>query len=428
MVKTTSGVVDTIEQGGLRYARGIPYATAERFHKPVLLDAPDVERTGAVRGPAAPQDPSRLDKVNGPLLDEITQQEDCLVLSVVRPSTAGELPVMVWFHGGAYVSGGGEAPKYDADSLARRGVVAVNVSYRLGALGYLHPEGLGDDNLGLLDQLTALQWVRANIAGFGGDPKRVTIFGQSAGADSALCLLAAPTARGLFHRVIAQSAPIGVRIGDKDLVAQRAPMVRAMRAALTAAFLTNPATAPINEVLAAQRAALAAAQSFGLASGLGYGPNAGSEPLPESLEEQWKKVAPEVELFIGYTHDDAAPFVSSIPQITRLPKPIQPAAVRVATSVATKKLFNVKAMADLWRTAGGKVATYRFDWHPESGGPFGATHCIDLPFLFDGDWSDAPMLDGQAVPSSLRQEVQDAWTNFARDGLSALRSDRLRFA
>lgn len=427
MVKTTSGTVGAIVRDGLTHARGIPYATAERFQKPVLLNTPEVERAGHARGPAAPQDPSRLDKVTGPLLDEIAQQESCLVLSVVAPSEAVELPVMVWFHGGAYVSGGGEAPKYDPDGLARRGVVVVNVTYRLGALGYLHPEGLGDDNLGLLDQLTALLWVQANIAAFGGDPRRVTIFGQSAGADSALCLLAAPAARGLFHRVIAQSAPIGVRFGDQELAAQRAPMVEAMRAAFTGAFTTEPATAPISDVLGAQRAALAAAQSFGLAAGLAYGPNAGSDPLPESLEDEWKKIAPDVELFIGFTHDDAAPFVHGNPQITRLPKLLQPAAERLATSATTRKLFNVNAMADFWRTAGGNVVTYQFDWHPKGGGPFGATHCIDLAFLFDGDWSGAPMLDGPAVPSALREEVQDTWTAFAREGLGALRSDHLRF-
>jgi len=427
MVKTTSGLVDTFEQDGLTHSRGIPYATAERFQKPTLINTPDVARAGAARGPAAPQDPSRLDDVNGPLLDGIAQQEDCLVLSVVAPTDADGLPVMVWFHGGAYVSGTGEAPKYDPDSLARRGVVVVNVSYRLGALGYLHPEGLGVGNLGLLDQLAALRWVQANIVGFGGDAKQVTIFGQSAGADSVLCLLAAPAARGLFRRAISQSAPIGVRFGNTDLVGQRAPMVEAMRPAFTAAFSTDPATAPVSEVLAAQRAAQAAAQPFGLAADLAYAPYVGTDPLPDSVEEQWKKVAPDVELFIGCTHDEAAPFVLGNPAITGLPEAERPAAIREATEVETKMIFDVTAIADLWRNAGGTVATYRFDWHPEGGGPFGATHCIDLAFLFDGDWSDAPMLDGQVVPSGLREEVQSTWTSFARDGISALKNDHLRF-
>lgn len=427
MIETSSGIVVMTERDGLTHARGIPYAAAKRFQKPVPLNTPDAERSGAARGPAAPQDPSRLDNVNGPLLEGIAQEENCLVLSVVAPLNAEGMPVMVWFHGGAYASGGGEAPKYDPDSLARRGVVVVNVTYRLGALGYLHPEGLGHDNLGLLDQLTALEWVRTNIAAFGGDPERVTIFGQSAGGDSALCLLAVPAARGLFHRAIVQSPPIGFRIGDKNLVGQRAPIVDAMRAAFTAAFETDPVSAPIGEVLSAQRAALAAAQPFGLASTLAFGPIVGTDPLPLSLEKDWKNIAPDVELLIGFTKNDAAPFVAMNSTVARLPKPLRPAVASLATRIITRRLFDTTAMAEFWRAAGGKVATYRFDWHPAGGGPFGATHCIELPFLFDGDWSDAPMLDGQSVPAGLRETVQETWTGFARDGVSAVKGAHLRF-
>jgi para-nitrobenzyl esterase len=149
-----------------------------------------------------------LDEVTGPLVASLQQGEQCLVLSITAPVGARSLPVMVWFHGGAYVSGGGESAKYDADDLAGRGIVVVSVTYRLGVLGYLPPTSTGADNLGLLDQLEALRWVQRNIATFGGDPGQVTIFGQSAGGDSVLSLVALPSAVDLYQRAIVQSAPV----------------------------------------------------------------------------------------------------------------------------------------------------------------------------------------------------------------------------
>jgi len=133
-----------------------------------------------------------------------------------------------------------------------------------------------------------------------------------------------------------------------------------------------------------------------------------------------------VELLIGHTRDDAAPFVAMSPQMDRLSGSVQKIAKRAATRIVTKKLFDPKPIAELWREAGGQAATYRFDWQPQGGGPFGATHCIELPFLFDGDWSDAPMLDGQPIPAGLRDEVQTIWTDFARSGIGALPSNDLR--
>ena len=143
---------------------------------------------------------------------------------------------MVWLHGGAYVSGGGEAQRYDADELARRGrVVVVRVSYRLGVFGYLSPSGV--DNLGLRDQILALRWVHDNIGAFGGDPDRVTVFGQSAGADSVLSLMLCGQSTGLFQRAIMQSAPLGVREG-------RDAMTAAMRSAASATLEGVAARSP----------------------------------------------------------------------------------------------------------------------------------------------------------------------------------------
>ena len=430
-VNTTSGALLVAETNGLTHARGVPYATSSRFQRPEPVSTPEERRDATTRGPACPQDPSRLDMVNGPVVDELEQREDCLVLSVTAPIGAESLPVMVWFHGGAYVSGGGEAPKYDPDDLAREGVVVVNVTYRLGVFGYLAPAGVGADNLGLLDQLTALHWVRENIAGFGGNPDATTVFGQSAGGDSVLSLLAAPAARGLFQRAIVQSAPVGLRVGGGHLRADRNRMTEAMRTASAARLQGDPATASTADVLAAQRTAVAAAQRFGEASGLAFGPTFGIHPLPSSVEDAFHVTAPDLELLIGFTKDDAAPFVAMNPQMSRLQKlgPFGRVVARRVTRRVTAKLFGdpVEAVARLWRESGGKATTYRFDWRPD-GAPFGACHCIDLPFLFTGNWNDAPMLAGQSVPASLAAHVRDTWAGFARSGIEALNASTLRFA
>lgn len=140
------------------------------------------------------------------------QSEDCLSINVRSPAHAADLPVMVWIHGGDHTDGSGSEPLYQGDALPERGCVLVTFNYRLGLFGFLaHPELTAESpdgvsgNYGLLDQIAALEWVRDNIASFGGDPGRVTIFGESAGGQAVLNLMTSPRARGLFHRAIAQS-------------------------------------------------------------------------------------------------------------------------------------------------------------------------------------------------------------------------------
>ncbi|MEV7769623.1 carboxylesterase/lipase family protein [Microbacterium sp. NPDC086615] len=202
-----------IENGARRWL-GIRYAQAPvgdlRWRAP--LPAADLAGTiDAVSfGPACPQPPSPL-----PLGDGIAQDEDCLFLNVWTPDadTPAPRPVMVWLHGGAYVFGAASQRTYDGARLATAGdVVVITLNYRLGAFGFLDldaalPDAGFDGNLGLRDVLLALAWVQRNIAAFGGDPERVTVFGESAGAGLVTTLLATPSASGLLHRAIAESSP-----------------------------------------------------------------------------------------------------------------------------------------------------------------------------------------------------------------------------
>jgi para-nitrobenzyl esterase len=218
VVRTQQGDVVGVEAGPLSVFRGIPYAAppvgALRWRAPRPPDAWN-RRSATAFGPACIQPVSAVqDAAFGPLG---VQSEDCLTLNVWTPTRnpGSSLPVMVWIHGGGFVSGAGSLPAYDGSTLARQGVVVVTLNYRLGALGFFAHPALdqespdGPVNFGLLDQIAALQWVRDNIGAFGGDTGNVTILGESAGAESVLALFASPLAQGLFHKGIAQS-PYGI--------------------------------------------------------------------------------------------------------------------------------------------------------------------------------------------------------------------------
>jgi para-nitrobenzyl esterase len=217
LIQTVAGAVRGRRDGEISVFHGVPYAVApvgERRFAPPASSAPwtGVREAGGP-APAAPQPPSRLEQVVGPM--RFAQSEDCLTLDIWTPDVRGRAPVLVWLHGGAYTSGSGGQDWYAARSLAERGLVVVNVTYRLGALGFLYlaefADDLGAGNFGLLDQLAALRWVREGIEVFGGDPGQVTVAGQSAGALSALALSAGPNPRErLYRRLILQSTPDSV--------------------------------------------------------------------------------------------------------------------------------------------------------------------------------------------------------------------------
>lgn len=203
VVQTESGAVRGVMGNGLMSWKGIPYAAPPvgelRWRTPQPVNAWSGVRDANQLGPACLQ------------TDDVVKSEDCLTLNVWRPASGGQsLPVMVWFHGGAMVHG--SASLYPGDGLARQGVVMVTVNFRLGRLGYFAHRALAAEspndvrgNYGYMDQRAALQWVQRNIGRFGGDPKQVTIFGESAGGGAVLVHLVSPLSRGLFHRAILES-------------------------------------------------------------------------------------------------------------------------------------------------------------------------------------------------------------------------------
>ena len=222
---TDAGPVIGASADGVLIFEGIPYAAppigALRWRPPQPVEPWTQPRDATKFGAACPQ-PTRRDRGGGPGATD----ESCLFLNVWTKALDGKRPVMVWIHGGAFRLGSGSSPIYDGTRFAQRGVVLVTLNYRLGRFGvFAHPALAAANpqdaqgNYALMDQATALAWVKANIAGFGGDPDNVTVFGESAGGASVLHLLTSPKAAGLFQKAIIESG--GGHQLDRRLDTQR---------------------------------------------------------------------------------------------------------------------------------------------------------------------------------------------------------------
>jgi para-nitrobenzyl esterase len=215
VVTTPAGAVRGQAHGDILTFKGLPYAAPPvgemRWRPPAPAARWNGVRDATAFGPACVQPTLVIQSIYSADLGRTS--EDCLTLNVWTPSTAGKAPVMVWIHGGALVTGSSKETLYDGARMAREGMVMVSINYRLGVLGWLaHPDLSAESpagisgNYGLMDQVAALEWVKRNIASFGGDPEQVTIAGESAGGLSVLYLMTSPLAQGLFARTIAQSA------------------------------------------------------------------------------------------------------------------------------------------------------------------------------------------------------------------------------
>ncbi|NMO50625.1 carboxylesterase/lipase family protein [Actinoplanes sp. TBRC 11911] len=405
LVTVRGGKLRGVRVDGLTILRGVRYATAARFAAPVPEPPWPEVRDATEHGAVSPQ-PSHDSAVGA--CEQVAESEDCLNLTIVTPAADdARRPVLVWLHGGSYRNGAGSWERYRTDRLAREGdVVVVSANYRLGALGYLRAPGVSDGNLGLLDQIEALRWVRDNAAALGGDPSNITVVGQSSGAHSIACMLGIPSARALFDRAVLQSPPLGLGLGSP---------ARAERAG--ARFLTrlgkDPHAASVAEVVAAQSAA-----EKDVTSGFApvWGPVAGTGPMPDPAG--WRAAcqagAEGLEVILGTTRREIAYFVAGRAMARR---PIVAAATWLVFARPTRRMG--KRLAE----AGARVSAYRLDG-PPSRSPFRAAHCTDLPLLFGDEhaWADAPMLAGRtwAELTETGKPMRAAWLSFVARGADAL--------
>ncbi|MFB6614899.1 carboxylesterase/lipase family protein [Streptomyces sp. NPDC085524] len=438
-VRTGSGLVEgRTDAHGSAVFRGIPYAAppvgALRFAAPAPPAAWEGVRDCSAFGPTAPQVPY-ADVFATLLPDPQIPGDDCLTVNVWTPdpAPAARLPVMVWLHGGAHTRGSSAVPVYDGAAFARDGVVLVSCNFRLGVLGYgLFPDAPA--NRGLLDQIAALEWVRDNIGAFGGDPARVTVFGESAGAISTGALLAAPSAAGLFSQAVLQSGAPEVLPRDKVRA-----MVRRMASLLkTKATASAFADVPLPDLLAAQAAVLH--KSSLLVGGPAFGLVADPKTLPgDPLEAA---ALSEVPLLMGWTSEEYRLWLAPTGAMRVLDR-LGPLALALARFRSGKDRDDVRALRaalpgaspaelagqlvtdsllrdPLRRLAGaGRAAPsylYEFAW--PSGVPgLGACHALELGFVFDTlGVPEASWLAGPDTPQALAEEMHSAWVRFALTG------------
>ncbi|QGV81185.1 carboxylesterase/lipase family protein [Streptomyces ficellus] len=426
---------------GIASFLGIPYAAPPfgplRFRSPAPPRAWSGTRDATAHGPTPPKAPY------APPFDTLIPEstipgEDCLNLNVWTPSPGpgARLPVMVWLYGGAFANGAASSSAYDGSAFARDGVVFVSLNYRVGTDGFLHLDG-APDNRGLLDQIAALEWVRDNIAAFGGDPDRVTLFGESAGALSIGVLLGEARARGLFHRAILQSGAAHHFL--------RPESARRISAHLAGQLAVEPtaeafAAVPLDRLLAAQgelrgeiaarpdpalwgEAALNAMPFEPVTDGLRLpGPDCGVDLLVGSNREEYRlflvpterlHLLPEAKLRItaeayGLDPDKALPVY----------RDARPGAVpgEIFDALVTDWFYRIPAV----RLAESVPGSYMYEFARRSsafGGRLGACHAGELAYVFDrlGDPVYAPMI-GEDPARDVADAMHGAWVAFATTG------------
>jgi para-nitrobenzyl esterase len=460
-VETASGRVQGVRQGEASVFRGIPYAAApvgpRRFAPPASILPWAGVRDATRFGPIPPQSDDALSARLG-LSADLPQSEDCLTLNVFTPAAdSGRRPVMVWLPGGAFINGAAAAPPYAGDRLACAGdVVVVTVSYRVGALGFLHlaeigaAAGMPASNLGLLDQIAALGWVRDHIGAFGGDPGRVAVFGESAGAGSLVALLAMPAARGLFGRAIVQSAaPEGWLRAEE--ATRRAHKLLGLLG-LDASEAAGLRSLPLEALLDAQERCAADGP---YETGMLFAPVVDGEALPDRpLSCIASGSAREVELMIGTTLDEMRlyrlqggfPFTDELlPAVVASQLPGEDgqgrpragvvveayrrlrgargqgtSAPELFEAIQTDLSLRMPSTALAERHARHQPATrvYLFDWPSPLEGDLGACHALDIPFTFGT--LDLPGMRefAGAGPAAreLSEHLRAAWCAFARCG------------
>ena len=432
---------------------GIPYAAppvgAARFKAAQPVQPWEGIRDATKFGPAAPQIPS------GGMTDRVPVRwsEDCLTLNVATPSITGDKKaVLVWIHGGAYRSGQGAIPWYNGSSFATLGnIVVVTINYRLGALGFTDlssfAEGYETSGVnGLLDQIKALEWVQNNIGAFGGDPERVTIAGESAGAFSVTTLLGAARARGLFHRAIPQSGAAhhtltqaqGLRVAELLMQETQSTDVQAL------------IDCPVETLLNAQNTASARYHTEHHSPGVqSFYPVSGNEIIPTTLLEAIEAgVGRDIPVLIGTNQDESSLFMLGSSEdstaetqskaygssdlhehYARLFPSFSPRdiAVRMATDFSFK--LPAVRLAELRAETGSETYVYQFNWASRIPG-LGATHALESPFVFN--MLHAPgvtaFIGPGALPQGLASHMHDIWINFingqAPDWPSYQRADR----
>src|SRR5271156_218649 len=463
VVETNFGKIRGTAENGVNVFKGIPYAASPeeegRFAAPRKLPAWTGVRDAFDFGNRAIQDenafalpPAMLKLFAGRELPPMS--ENCLVLNVWTPAVndGRKRPVMFWCHGGAFISGSGDSPWYDGSNLCRKGdVVVVTINHRLGAFGYLHLDESGGDeftasgNAGMLDIVAALEWVRDNIAAFGGDAGNVTIFGESGGGAKVSVLMAMPAAHGLFHKAIIQSGP-AVQMASRDDAAETARQLLA-ELNLTSDNVGALRQVPALELARAQAAVLkkVSMMSFANRRRVGFNPVVDGKHLPGGpFAPTAPAISANVPLMIGTNKDEMTLFFGFAPwldgldeaamrqrvemfvgdQADRIIEPYRRARPKdsmrdLVLAIATDHAMRMPSLVIADRKVAQHAApvfVYLFTWEtPVLDGRLKSPHALEIPFVFDT--VDTSGLTGDSPTRfALAEKMSRAWLAFARTG------------
>lgn len=464
IVETTYGKVQGLKDDGIDAFLGVRYGKAPtgklRFKAPQKPDPWDGIMDATDLGAPAMQ----MYSPSGPNTSDFTRQmqtifptgaeakidnEDSLFLNVWTPAADGQKrPVMVWFHGGGYAYGSGGWSAYDGRNLAEKGdVVVVTVNHRLNLFGYMY---LGDrfgsayadsGNVGNLDLVASLEWVRDNIEAFGGDPSNVTIMGESGGGSKVSHMLATPAADGLFHKAIIQSGP-GVTSGKKADAAKATNLLLAEAGITT---LEQLQAIPAEDLLAAARSAAAKGAGSGMRNALNFGPIVDGKVL---MRDPFLPAAPEqskdVPVMIGWNKDEMTIFTAAQPWfgqldeagMMKMAETVDPATGKQLAEayraenpdyepthimnrvMSARFVTGSYLLADQKaRQDGAPVYMYRLIWEtPVSDGMFRSPHTLDIPFMFNNAEESRVLVGPGDEPLKLEAMMSDAWLSFAKTG------------
>jgi para-nitrobenzyl esterase len=462
IVETANGKLRGVAIGGVKVFKGIPYAGradgGRRFAPPAKAELWPGVRDALEYGPTAMQDPDAFGLSPElvallPLREAVPMDENCLVLNVWTPAIddGGKRPVMFWCHGGAFIAGSGSSAWYEGTNLCRKGdVVVVTINHRLGAFGYLHLEELGTQfassgNAGMLDIIAALEWVRDNIARFGGDPGNVTIFGESGGGAKVSVLLAMPAARGLFHKAIIQSGPAVEMMSRTEATATARQVLSELN--IDTNRVDELRRLPANRLLNAQMAVLKKINmmSFANRRRVGFNPVLDGINLPSGpFAPAAPVVSSHVPLMIGTNKDEMTLFFAlaswaqgmdettlrervrmlvgergdSLLEQYRQARPYD-SPIDLMMAIATDAGMRIPSLMIADRKAalhGAPVFVYLFTWEtPVLGGRLKSPHALEIPFVFD-TLDSAPLTGDSPTRFALADKMSRTWLAFARTG------------